>query len=89
MKASEKHNWFEKYLLEKIEWIDSAGLSGWNHTNSVEEMEPLIIISVGIVFKETDTFITIISHFGHDHNAEGIMCIPKVCIQKRNKLVDD
>jgi len=63
-----------------IEWIDSAGYSGW-----VDDCDfsPLLIKSFGFLLNEDDTSITIASHVAENDTYYAPMTIPKVAIIKR------
>jgi len=75
--------------LVKILWKDAVSASGssgrWSGLDEVKSLEPVDVKTVGWVVKETDTYITVISHHAGETETGGDICIPKAWIQK---LVD-
>lgn len=70
-----------------VEWIDSALLTdgGWQSEESLDQLEPMHIVTVGHLYRETDTFITVVSS-ADKHHYSGDICIPKLAITKRRWL---
>ena len=68
-----------------IEWLDSVGVEGWSED---KELEPVKIVSVGILVKETKTKITIAISKGNQKppQFDGLLSIPKFAIQTRRRL---
>ena len=74
--------------LVYVQWMDSCGLNNgvWKSRDDAEEMEPLVIDSVGYVLKETEEHITIASHVC-EHQVSGEMSIPKSAIIGKPKAL--
>ncbi len=73
--------------MEIIKWIDARGVSSeWECLKDIKNMELCNITSAGIVIKEDDTKVIIVSHIEGDETACGAMCIPKACIIERKKI---
>lgn len=70
-----------------IEWVDSTSYGGvWKPRDDVEHLqENPVIVSVGVLLRETPQSITVVGHIGSGQ-VSGEMCIPKVAIKKRRWL---
>lgn len=74
--------------IELIEWLDSQGvLSGWQDLKEFEPTMPTMK-SIGFVVFENDQMVSLCGNVGDEtpstlFQGNGIMTIPKVCIQKR------
>ena len=68
-----------------IEWLDSVGVEGWSED---KELEPVKIVSAGILVKETKTKITIAISKGNQKppQFDCLLSIPKFAIQTRRRL---
>lgn len=77
--------------IELIEWLDSQGaLSGWHDLKDFEPSIP-VMKSIGFVVFENDQLVSLCGNIGEEtpstlYQGNGIMTIPKVCIQKRTRL---
>lgn len=86
------------YVLEKIDWLDSAYATGWIDIDVAvnKTKKCLRCTSVGWVLHETDDFVLIGPHVAetdlespdHADSAEGLMWIPKVSITARMRLTE-
>lgn len=75
----------------KIQWIDScASNMNWTLMDELDgEIEPIKIISYGVLIQETDDCITIAQNYGENPNqCCSLMTIPKGCI-KEKKVIDE
>lgn len=75
----------------KIEWIDScASNQNWilkEDFNNEYDIEPIIIVSFGVLVKETENYITIAQNYGFNPEQFcNLMTIPKGCIVKQTVL---
>lgn len=71
--------------VKKIEWIDSCvSNTEWSLVKEFEgEIEPIKIISYGVLIQETEDCITIAQNFGlNPAQCCSLMTIPKGCIKK-------
>lgn len=74
--------------IELIEWLDSQGvLSGWQDLKEFKPSLP-VMKSIGFVVFENDLMVSLCGNVGDEtattlFQGNGIMTIPKVCIQKR------
>ena len=71
--------------IAKVEWEDSFGLFGiWNSRESVEELRPSIITTVGFVVKEEKSHMTLTASVtqGESSDMQGPICIPRRAIKK-------
>jgi len=80
--------------LVLIEWIDSAGMRGWNALGEVAgQREPMYCRSVGWVAYQDKRITTLVSSLsaekneGHEVGARGDITIPNQCITSRKVLV--
>jgi hypothetical protein len=73
-----------------VEWIDSTEMKGWSFKAEVEELEPSEVQTVGILYKDELSYLTVVSSLTFantkDECVQGIMCIPR-CAIKRIKLL--
>ena len=70
----------------KIEWIDSCASNlNWELAESFEgDIEPIKIISYGVLIQETEDCITIAQNYGlNPRQCCSLMTIPKGCIKTR------
>lgn len=73
----------------KIEWIDSCSSNtDWTLLNELEgDIEPIRIVSYGVVVQETEDCITIAQNYGIDpEQVSNLMTIPKGCIKQMIEL---
>lgn len=72
-----------------IEWIDSCGTRGdWIDEETVKEMKPCVIQSVGWVYKEDEFSVTIFASSSDRFNQfEGVLNIPKISIINRHRII--
>ena len=73
----------------KIEWIDSCSSNmNWILTSELDgDIEPIKIISFGVLIQETDDCVTIAQNYGFNpHQCCSLMTIPKGCIKKQTIL---
>lgn len=70
------------FKLAKVCWIDSRGASSnWRHFEDIHQDGICRCWSVGWVIKETDEYVQICPHIGHDpEQGCGEMTIPKVAV---------
>ena len=76
--------------LNYIKWVDHSGYEGskWKSDETLYELTPFIVESYGIVFKETEDYIVLVSHYSLEgQHGTGEMCILKNCIMQRNDMV--
>jgi hypothetical protein len=68
-----------------IEWLDSVGMEGWTEET---RLDPIKIVSVGILVKETKTTITLAISKGNQKppQYDSLLSIPKFAIQTRRRL---
>lgn len=70
----------------KIRWIDScASNMHWSLMDEFDgDIEPIEIISFGVLIKETEECITIAQNYGiNPHQCCSLMTIPKGCIKEK------
>ena len=70
----------------KIEWIDScASNTSWTFISELEgDIEPIRIISFGVLIQENDDCITIAQNYGlNPTQCCSLMTIPKGCIKNK------
>ena len=75
----------------KIQWIDScASNMNWSLLNEFDgDIEPIKIISYGVIIQETEECVTIAQNYGVNSNqCCSLMTIPKGCI-KEKKVIDE
>ena len=75
-------------LVLKIEWIDScASNMNWSFIDEFNgDVEPIKIISYGVLIQETKDCITIAQNYGlNPKQCCSLMTIPKGCI--KNKVI--
>ena len=73
----------------KIEWVDSCASNlQWELVESFEgDIEPIKIISYGVLIQETEDCITIAQNYGFNpHQCSSLMTIPKGCIKVRTTI---
>lgn len=73
-------------LALKIKWIDScASNTNWSLIDEFEgDIEPIEIISYGILIQETNDCITIAQNYGlNPKQCCSLMTIPKGCIKTK------
>lgn len=69
---------YQKSHWRVVDWIDSINAGGWR--DGEEEHEPVMCRSIGIVLKETETYITLAQTVGDDGNYANVVTIPKVSV---------
>ena len=78
-----------KYTLIRVEWVDSAQSGGWIFKEDIP-FGCKIITSVGFLIKATEKYISLTAHIsdikGNDYQCCGVMCIPRSCIIKQEKI---
>jgi len=83
------------YKLVYVEWEDSLGCSsGWSHldeTAAPSEVEPLMARSVGFLYRESGSSLTLVPHLVEEMKQTGmqgmgVVTIPKSAIRKRRGL---
>lgn len=70
----------------KIEWIDSCASNiSWTLISELEgDIEPIRIISFGVLIQETDDCVTIAQNYGlNPLQCCSLMTIPKGCIKNK------
>ena len=83
----------KNFKIEYIEWMDhcSSSNAGWKLQNDLD-LEPMKIVSVGVVLKETKQYVVIAGTMDIDesnstnHTYTCEMCILKKCIVRRETL---
>ena len=73
----------------KIEWIDSCSSNTeWALLSEFQgDIEPIHIVSYGIVVQETEYCVTIAQNYGIDpEQVSNLMTIPKGCIKQMIEL---
>ena len=73
------------YSVKKIEWIDScASNTQWSLLEEFDaDIEPIKIVSYGVLIQETEDCITIAQNYGTNPlQCCSLMTIPKGCIKK-------
>lgn len=70
-----------------IKWKDSTSQQGgiWHDLESVKDMKPLSIVTVGYLIQESKKHITVASSITK-HQVAGDICIPKSCIKSIKTL---
>lgn len=81
----------ETLKVVKIQWIDSCASN--MHWSLMEEfdrdIEPIKIISYGVLIQETEECVTIAQNYGGDpKQCCSLMTIPKGCI-KEKKVIEE
>ena len=74
-----------KIKVKKIEWIDScASNMNWSLVEEfAEDIEPIKIVSYGVLIQETKDCVTIAQNYGlNPLQCCSLMTIPKGCIKK-------
>lgn len=68
-----------------VEWLDSVGMQGWTEET---KLDPIKIVSVGILVKETKETITLAISKGNQKppQYDSLLSIPKFAIQMRRRL---
>jgi len=83
------------FKLVYVEWEDSLGCaSGWSHlgeTAALSEVEPLMARSVGFLYRESGSSLTLVPHLVEETKQTGMqgmgaVTIPKSAIRKRRVL---
>lgn len=65
-----------KYKFVKVEWFDAESTDPWVSLSDIDDTLPLII-TVGLLLKQTKTFIQIaLNHDTTNHNVSCVMKIP-------------
>lgn len=59
-----------KILL--VEWIDTACTFGWEHKGCESDLEPSHCISVGVLIRDTEDFITLAESMSEHNTSERI-----------------
>ena len=75
----------------KIQWIDScASNMNWTSMDELDgDIEPIKIISYGVLIQETEECVTIAQNYGKNPDqCCSLMTIPKGCI-KEKKVIDE
>lgn len=79
--------------LVKIEWLDHVSFTEqiWRDDEEYEDLEPITVISVGQVLKETEDYIVLILCFhkgndGYKNKYSGDIMILKKCIKSIKEL---
>ena len=70
----------------KVRWIDScASNMNWTLMNELDgDIEPIKIISFGVLIQETEDCITIAQNYGENpEQCCSLITIPKGCIKER------
>lgn len=74
----------DRYSIEKVTWLDSAGYEGWH---SPGECEPATCVSIGYISSETKDAITVTAHIDYSNNKHNSdLIIPKCAIVKRKRM---
>lgn len=78
----------KKYYLVQVEWIDSCGEDyGWDDIESIEEVEPARITTVGFRIKETKEKIILALSVDFDNDqASSYIVIPTAVIKGKKTL---
>jgi hypothetical protein len=80
---------FPELQLEYIKWLDHTAWETaiWNDINKLEELEPVLVYSIGWVIKETPEYIIIVSTIQPDNDiVHSEFLILKGAIIERIKL---
>lgn len=73
----------------RIDWIDSCASNlSWTFPEELKEnVLPIIITTYGVVFQETDKFITVAQNYGYNpEQVCSLMTIPKGCVQSIKEI---
>lgn len=74
--------------LEVIEWLDHCTFAdnSWRSEQSVKELEPVSVLTLGFVVHETKEWVTVVSTVGNNGAMSGEFLILKKVITQRKKL---
>ena len=75
--------------VEYVQWIDAHGEDGWLEPHTVNDDCSGLIHSVGFLFSENESSITLLFHASDDKKLVGnYITIPKVAVKTRKVLVN-
>ena len=69
-----------------IEWVDSKGLTSWEHLDDIETMPPCICYTVGFLLDDKEDYKTVVLTLS-ETQILGRLTIPAGCIKSIKKLV--
>lgn len=71
-----------------VEWDDSVSVGSrvWVHDDDVLASKPSRCKSIGFVFKESTSFLTLVGHLDGSSYTSGNMTIPKSAIRIRRRV---
>lgn len=74
----------ETLEVKKVVWIDSCASNvSWSFKDEIQEVEPIEIVSYGVLVKESDEYIVLAQNFGtNPRQVCNLMTIPKGCVKK-------
>lgn len=67
-----------------IQWTDSASSDGWHDLDT--PLEPISIITAGILMAETENYITIRRSQSDSDMQDGVFSIPRFAIKEFEKI---
>lgn len=71
----------------EVKWMDAFSVDEWTHLDDALKVEPCLIVSVGIMIQETDSFIAMaVSHDTVNDNYSCIKVIPNGMINSIREL---
>lgn len=73
--------------IRLVEWIDSSGMSGWNHRDEVDRHGIGACVSVGFVVREDETQVMLAASVDRVHDNVGdVTAIPRFAITAERTL---
>ena len=73
-----------------VEWLDSAGTSGWIRDTEFPELEAVVCCTLGFIVKESKTSLVLALNYNTAPHTSGrfgeAMSIPKVAILRRRVI---
>lgn len=74
--------------FEAIEWLDHCTFAdnSWRSEQSVKELEPVTVLTLGFVVHETKDWVTVVSTINNSGSLSGEFLILKKVITNRKKI---
>jgi hypothetical protein len=69
-----------------IEWVDPDSISGWKDPAKLHEVEGSVVVSVGMLVREDDTYLYIAMDWAKDGDVNTVGRIRRELISKRKEV---
>ena len=75
-----------KFKLVKVDWIDAAGNTSWQHLRDAQRANPSKIVTIGYKIRDDKTALTIAGSITENLNVHDTTVIPRGWVTKITPL---